>query len=259
MLCSCNAQKEVEQPNNSDESVAKTVESNKSNLPTSEATEPKAEYKWKDEYTINELVDAINESSLEPLEEYQRYNEDGSFNQNIPGSKMPLKYLRRANESLIGKTLTLSLCNQMETIVVFYEKNDTREERTVVIVPGVMLVLESDYGSVKNFVDTVAYSRSFKVLSSKIMETGNSSHSDCLLGYRFYKENKNWMVEDDPELDYLEFDYTGDVCYAFYGENGFEYFNHNMWLKIYGEDEPVSGLFERTYERFSVKELILGE
>ena len=97
MLCSCNAQKEVEQPNNSDESVAKTVESNESNLPTSEATEPKAEYKWKDEYTINELVDAINESSLEPLEENPGINDDGGFDSMTPGTPYPVEYLRRGD------------------------------------------------------------------------------------------------------------------------------------------------------------------
>ena len=64
MLCSCNAQKEVEQPNSFDESAADTQGSNESNLPTGEATEPKAEYEWKDEYTIVELVTAINESSF---------------------------------------------------------------------------------------------------------------------------------------------------------------------------------------------------
>ena len=274
MLCSCNAQKEVEQPNNSDESVAKTVESNESNLPTSEATEPKAEYEWKDEYTIVELVAAINESSLEPLEEKPGPNEDGTIDSETPGTPYPVKYLRRADESLCGKTLTLTLAGKWEfssdtgpkgetitwtsgTIVVFYEKNDTRDEKTVVITPDVMLVLESNYGSAENFVANTASAASFKVLASKIISQG-SDYLYCLQPYDIFEAGKWAFVEENPELADLELDFESDAYYAFYTENGFEYFSDNMWNKIYGEDEPVSYMFKRTYERFGVKELIFG-
>ena len=272
MLCSCNAQKEVEQPNSSDESVADTQGSNESNLPTDEAAEPKTEYEWKDEYTIVELVTAINESSLDPLEERPGLNEDGSIDPTTPGTPDPVEYLRRADESLCTKILTLSLAGKWEvsfeggasgetvtstygTIVVFYERTEARAERTVVITPDVMLVLQSNYGSAENFVANTASSASFKVLSSKII---GSDYHYCLQPYDIFEAGKWAFIEENPELADLELDFESDAYYAFYTENGFEYFSDNMWNKIYGEEEPVSDMFERTYERFGVKELIFG-
>jgi hypothetical protein len=120
-----------------------------------------------------------------------------------------------------------------------------------------MLVLESNYGSAENFVANTASATSFKVVSSKIISKG-SDYYYCLQPYYIFNGSEDTFVEENPELADLELDFESDAYYAFYTENGFEYFSDNMWDKIYGEEEPVSDMFERTYERFGVKDLIFG-
>ena len=211
--------------------------------------------KWRDGFTITNLVNAIIESSADPISERPDVDEDGTFDLQAPGGKTPLEYLRRADESINGESLTVALAGLEDTIIVYYRADDPSNERTVIITPSVMLVLKTSFQTPEWFAYDLYEPITPKVISSKIIHK-TDDHGYCLQSYNIFKIiNQEGVIEELPELDY-----DSDVYYAFYNGEEFEIFSDKMWERIYpDEDVPVGELFKRTYERFGVSELIFGE
>ena len=92
--------------------------------------------------SIDELFNDINQNKLPPLEE----EPEGDITN--PGDRIPVQYLERAPQDLVGEKIQISFSDLKTDLVYRYKVS---EKQLVIIYSGVMLVMRTEYADMKEF------------------------------------------------------------------------------------------------------------
>ena len=138
---------------------------------------------------IDELFNDINQNKLPPLEK------EPEGNITNPGDRIPVQYLEQAPQDLVGEKIQISFSDLKTDLVYRYKAS---EKQLVIIYSGVMLVMQTEYADMKEF------------LSLSDLWTGTVTAIKIVCGWdSYYSENS---VKHQADIKATE---ASAVCYGF--------------------------------------------
>ena len=192
--------------------------------------------------TIKEMSDVLVKTSKDPIE---------TPTETPPGELPPVEQLRRVDPLKLEKA-PLSFKEKTEAIIVFLRKNEERWERTIVITPEVLMVVNTGFGHPRQF----SYLNSVQVnyiKGASIISPEDYKH------FKEYKEILDEIAAAKPDAVKPEEDFKGEVFYGYMTADSFDAYDQNTLEKIFadnGYDSSCFDAFEEMYERFGIADII---
>ncbi len=192
--------------------------------------------------TIKEMSDVLVKTSKDPIE---------TPTETPPGELPPVEQLRRVDPLKLEKA-TLSFKEKTEAIIVFLRRNEERWERTIVITPEVLMVVNTGFGHPRQF----SYLNSVQVnyiKGASIISPEDYKH------FKEYKEILDEIAAAKPDAVKPEEDFKGEVFYGYMTADSFDVYDQNTLEKIFadnGYDSSCFDAFEEMYERFGIADII---
>ena len=192
--------------------------------------------------TIKAMSDVLVKTSKDPIE---------TPTETPPGELPPVEQLRRVDPLKLEKA-PLSFKEKTEAIIVFLRRNEERWERTIVITPEVLMVVNTGFGHPRQF----SYLNSVQVnyiKGASIISPEDYKH------FKEYKEILDEIAAAKPDAVKPEEDFKGEVFYGYMTADSFDVYDQNTLEKIFadnGYDSSCFDAFEEMYERFGIADII---
>lgn len=192
--------------------------------------------------TIKEMSDVLVKTSKDPIE---------TPTETPPGELPPVEQLRRIDPLKLEKA-PLSFKEKTEAIIVFLRRNEERWERTIVITPEVLMVVNTGFGHPRQF----SYLNSVQV---NYIKGASIISPEDYKRFKEYKEILDEIAAAKPDAVKPEEDFKGEVFYGYMTADSFDVYDQNTLEKIFadnGYDSSCFDAFEEMYERFGIADII---
>lgn len=192
--------------------------------------------------TIKEMSDVLVKTSKDPIE---------TPTETPPGELPPVEQLRRVDPLKLEKA-PLSFKEKTEAIIVFLRRNEERWERTIVITPEVLMVVNTGFGHPRQF----SYLNSVQV---NYIKGASIISPEDYKRFKEYKEILDEIAAAKPDAVKPEEDFKGEVFYGYMTADSFDVYDQNTLEKIFadnGYDSSCFDAFEEMYERFGIADII---
>ena len=192
--------------------------------------------------TIKAMSDVLVKTSKDPIE---------TPTETPPGELPPVEQLRRIDPLKLEKA-TLYFKEKTEAIIVFLRRNEERWERTIVITPEVLMVVNTGFGHPRQF----SYLNSVQV---NYIKGASIISPEDYKRFKEYKEILDEIAAAKPDAVKPEEDFKGEVFYGYMTADSFDVYDQNTLEKIFadnGYDSSCFDAFEEMYERFGIADII---